>query len=178
MKHRQYYTDNHSDPEFFSGIGTEIFKEAIKEIIYCTDSKTLLDYGSGKGYQYTNLKFHEYWEVDVDMYDFGVEGIDVLPDKSYDGVIALRLLDLVPEDELDEVLTNIFARAKKFVFIALHNLPPRKYFPDGKHIGVTLEPLQWWEEKIKPYNTKGVDLEITTVLKHIKEWNLEIPTEL
>ena len=70
----------------------------VKDLVQDTKSKTLLDYGCGKGLQYTKWKHHE--ELGIDMpalYDPAVPSYDTLPDGPFDGVISTDVLEHIPE---------------------------------------------------------------------------------
>ena len=57
----------------------------VKDLVIDTKSKTLLDYGCGKGLQYTKWKHHE--ELGIEMpalYDPAVPAYDTLPEGPFD----------------------------------------------------------------------------------------------
>ncbi|CAB5221029.1 hypothetical protein UFOVP247_72 [uncultured Caudovirales phage] len=157
MRYKQYYVDNHAnDPQFFTGMKTTIYVERIKKLIEITESRDILDYGCGKGHQYDQLSYGTYWKANVDCYDPAVPSFETLPDKWYDGVICVDVLDLVPEEEIDQVLNNIFSRALKFAYIAIHDLPKNRTFADGQDISVTRKSQAWWDEKIIQHNVNRI----------------------
>jgi hypothetical protein len=159
MKYQQYYTYHHAqDDNFFMGSG-KLFKShanKMKTLIEMTGSSTLLDYGSGKGFQYSTLNTDSYWNVSVDCYDFAIPEFKTLQDKKYDGVLCMDMLDLVPEEEIDQVLTDIFSRATKFVYIVIRNWPSKKVFEDGNSISVNMNSKEWWDNKISQHNINNI----------------------
>jgi len=159
MKYQQYYTYHHAqDDNFFMGNG-KLFKShanKMKTLIEMTGSSTLLDYGSGKGFQYSTLNTDSYWNVSVDCYDFAIPEFKTLQDKKYDGVMCMDVFDLVPEEEVDQALTEIFSRATKFVYIVIRNWPSKKFLEDGNSISVNMNNGEWWDNKISQHNINNI----------------------
>jgi hypothetical protein len=145
---------------FFNGISCLKQKDAVKQLVVDTDSKTVLDYGSGKGHQYTVHNINKYWNVSVDCYDPYVKDFCVLQDKVYDGVICSDVLEHVPEDDLDEALGNIFKRATKFVFLCIFIGLAKKKFSDGTNVHVNLKTEDDWINRVAKHNIAKVKVEI------------------
>lgn len=131
-------------------------KGKILKLVNETKSATILDYGSGKGMQYSKFKIHEVWKVSVDCYDPYVAGIDILPDKKYDGVICTDVLEHVPEEKLDEALSIIFSKATKFVFLCIHIGEAKKTFSDGTNVHVTIKSKEFWTELVNKHNINNI----------------------
>ena len=134
----------------------------IKTLIDRFASKTILDYGAGRGKQYTApigapptdgsppLTIPDYWGVDsVTCYDAGYEPFGTLPTGTFDGVVCTDVLEHVPQQDLAWVLDEIFSYARKFVFINLASYPAKAILPNGENAHCTVEPLAWWHQTIK-----------------------------
>jgi hypothetical protein len=160
MKYKVDYTHLHETGNFFYGYSLLPSKERIYQIIKDTNSETVLDYGSGKGMQYSKRKVDLYWGVEVDCYDPGYKPFSVLPDKTYDGVICTEVMEHIPEDEVDQALREIFDRARKFVFFTislnLSNVDGGKTLLDGTNLHVTIKTEDWWNEKIRHHNKNNI----------------------
>jgi len=155
----------HKKPYFCRGTAIKGYVEEIKEIIEETKSETLLDYGCGKGHQYSVAKIHEFWGVKRPyLYDPGVDGIDIKPKGRFDGVICTDVLEHVENPEA--VLRELFWYAKNFVFmtISLQNSPERKNLPDGTPLHISVFPKEWWMDKIKS---------LSNGIKYIVHFDLE-----
>lgn len=136
-------------------------KGKILNIIKSTKSSTILDYGSGKGMQYSKFKMDKFWNVSVDCYDPYVEKLSVLPEKKYDGVICTDVLEHIPEEQLDETLNIIFSKATKFVFFCIHIDEAVKTFSDGQNVHVTIKPVEFWTDIVNKHNTNNLKLGLT-----------------
>jgi hypothetical protein len=155
MKHQQLYTDLHiENPDLWVGYSTCDHLDRIKNLIELTGSVSLLDYGCGKGHQYSILKYDEHWRVLVDCYDFAIPEFDALKDEQYDGVISIRVLSTVPDEEVDTVLKNIFERANKFVYLVIDKVPGKVF--NNKQVIIYNRSQQWWDDKILEHNTNGI----------------------
>jgi hypothetical protein len=159
INYKKEYERLHS-AGFFKGYSCLTLKNEIKSIIQLTDSKTILDYGSGKGCQYSIKQIDEFWGVVVDCYDPYVKELSILPNKCYDGVLCTDVLEHVPENEVDFVLNNIFSRANKFAYFCIHTGKAVKKFSDGTNVHVTIKNQEFWTNLIKEKNTKNISLQI------------------
>jgi len=158
MRYEQEYVELHQKhPDIFTGRSTYEHKDRIANLIELTGSSTVLDYGCGKGKQYTIDQYDLYWGVEVDCYDPAVDIYKTLPDKKYDGVIAIYVMEHIPEEEVDEVLEKIFSRAEKFVYLAIDDFEGRRTFSDGvTKIHVCLRSQEWWDDKVRQHNKNNV----------------------
>lgn len=163
VKYLEEYKRLHLKKESFSGSATFEYKYDIGKLIESTDSETLLDYGCGKAVHYKNFGYDLFWGVEVDCFDPAIDEFNTLHDKKYDGVICVYVMEHVPEEEVDQVLKDIFDRAEKFVFLAIANHVSGKKFEDGQQIHVTMEDQAWWQAKVDEHNTNNVlvDLRVT-----------------
>jgi hypothetical protein len=89
-----------------------------------------------------------------------------LPEGNFDGVYSTDVLEHIPEEELDRVLTEIFSKADKFVYLGICTVPSQHILSNGENAHDTVQPFDWWVHKIIPYakvntmvhcygNTKG-----------------------
>src|SRR6185369_3732176 len=97
--------------EVFAGTSLIPHIGEIRDLIGATESRTILDYGSGKGLQYRPHaivldavdaeSIAEYWDVDVvKCYDPAVPEFARLPDERFDGVICTDVLEHCPKEDL------------------------------------------------------------------------------
>lgn len=109
-----------------------------------------LDYGCGKGLQWTEHKLHE--EAGVEMptlYDPAVEGIDDRPFGEFDCTICTDVMEHIPEEKMRETLEDIYAYTEKAVLLQIACNPAKKSFADGTNFHVNCKPEDWWFRTIK-----------------------------
>ncbi len=140
--------------------GQSLLRQAgrIKKLVEKFYSKTLLDYGSGKGCQYrmTNLNFQDgteiesipkYWGVEtITCYDPGYPPFSDPPDGTFDGVISTDVLEHCPEDDIPWIVGELFSFARRFVFMNAACYPAQKHLPNGENAHTTVKPAEWWED--------------------------------
>jgi len=145
----------------FPGVSIMPFVGDIADLVGEFQSVTLLDYGCGKGLQYSRDKIYKAWGNHAPtLYDPGVPALATKPTGQFDGVISTDMLEHVPIDELDAVVTEIAAYAKQWVFLSVCCRPAKSLrFPDGQNIHVTIKPFAWWLDVLNPYFS-GVHLEV------------------
>lgn len=145
----EQYRSMHRSPKMFRGGSIKGHIEAIADCIKRYDAKTLLDYGCGKGIQYTEMKVHERWGVAMPrLYDPAVAGIDKKPAGTFDGAINTDVMEHIPEAHVDEVFREVVGYATKFVFFCIFTEPSRKVLPSGENCHITVRPPDWWLQRI------------------------------
>lgn len=167
----------HEDPDRYPGNSLQIHVRTIHNLITETSSRSLLDYGCGKGYQYTKemMHVHHFCGIMPSLYDPAVETHNVLPEGKFDGVISTDVMEHIPEHELDDVLKQIYNKANKFVYLGICTVPAKAILPNGENAHCTVKPIEWWINKIEPLATVDTTIhcyggKIRTT-KHIKVSN-------
>jgi hypothetical protein len=145
--------------------GQSLPKQApyIKRLIQRTGAQSILDYGSGKGHQYSLRRIVDaetgidhpdiksYWGVrEIRCFDPGYPPFSELPSGTFDGVICTDVLEHCPEEDIAWILDELFAFARKFVFANIACFPARKLLPSGGNAHCTVKPVKWWEQQIGP----------------------------
>jgi len=132
-------------------------------------AKTLLDYGSGKGQQYGPIPVRpgdgrefpdipSFWGVQVTCFDPGHEPFSVLPDGPFDAVISTDVLEHCPEEDLEWIVGEMFARAGKFLYANAAFYLASKILPNGENAHITLQPLPWWQALFERVATRYPDV--------------------
>src|SRR5947207_13034544 len=152
-----------------SSLGAHIVR--IKRWVERTGTRTILDYGAGKGMQYRPQKvvvdgehvadgIVEYWDVDeVHCFDPGYAPHSALPERKFDGVICTDVLEHCPEEDLPWILDEIFGYAMRFVYLNVACYPARKTLPNGENAHITVRPPQWWDALVKRHGTTPWELQ-------------------
>jgi len=125
----------------FNGRSLVKFVDVIKSFLENRDSKTLLDYGCGKGFLYTD-KFNtvtkeidkplpELWEL-----------------EKFDAVICTDVLEHLPESDLMWVIDEILSYADKMVFLNIACLKALKILSTGENVHLSIFHYFDWLELI------------------------------
>jgi len=129
----------------------------IKSLIDRTGARTLLDYGSGKGSYYRGQPVAvkgagsfdsvlDYWNVDsVACYDPAYAPFSDLPKEQFDGVVCTDVMEHCPAEDVPWIVDEMFAYARRFVFVNVACYPAKKTLPNGENAHCTIEPPGWWE---------------------------------
>ena len=140
----------------------------IKGLVQATSSKTILDYGAGKGLQYRPHKIvvdgrqvaegiAEYWDVDeVRCFEPGYAPHSARPEGMFDGVVSTDVLEHCPHEDLDWILAEIFGYARRFVYLNVACYPARKSLPNGENAHATVRPPDWWRDKVSAASRPGL----------------------
>lgn len=147
-----------SAEETFPGVSLRYQAVRIKNLIDRTGARTILDYGSGKGYLYDLPEFKidgtgqwpsliDYWDVDeVICYDPAYPPFSKLPEGKFDGVICTDVLEHCPEEDVPWIVAEIFGYAKCFIFANIACYPSPDLLPTGENSHCTTNPSGWWQQ--------------------------------
>jgi hypothetical protein len=157
----EQYRIMHQSPKMFRGRLAEVYAAEIAEATNRLGLETLLDYGSGKGHQYSVSRQHEVWGFPQPRcFDPGVPEFAGKPTEQFDGVISLDCMEHIPEQYVDQVLGEIFGFARKYVFLVIFTDLARKSLPDGRNCHLTVRPEAWWRERIAAANRAGIEMQV------------------
>lgn len=182
----QYQKLHAQDPMMFSGQQTLYVKKYIEYLIKKFDCKTMLDYGCGKGLQYTIEKANKNWGVELFLFDIGVREFSLKPTGTFDIVSSTDMLEHCETVDIPNILKEINDYAKSVVIVSISTREAKKILPDGRNAHLTVKPKEWWMKQIykisdKPWlvlfegnglsNTQGIsrDFEIETIGLPIEE---------
>lgn len=140
----------HADKNFL-GLSILNYATSIRKLLTATDSRTMLDFGCGRGeayksphklYKQLGLPRHA-----VTLYDPVFMPTAVLPVGQFDLVVCSDVLEHIPEHEVDEFVARLFSYAKKAVWASVCCRPAKKFFPDGRNLHVTVRDYPWWNDR-------------------------------
>jgi len=153
------YKKIHEDPEMFPGKSVVKYAHYIKSIVKDNKCKTLLDYGSGKGYLYEKdnkylkeklqIPFHKFLNIkSYRCYDPGVEKFSQLPTDTYDMVIAVDVMEHLPTQDLEWIIDSIMSYANNATFFNIACFEALKTFKNGKNLHISIHEPEWWIDLI------------------------------
>ena len=108
--------------------------------------KTILDYGCGSG-SVVELLSKTYSLVEG--YDPCVEKYSRYPDKVYDTLISMDVLEHIEPEYLDDNLTNISKLFAKAAYLDIHTSASPTFLPDGRNAHLIQEQPDFWRNKIQ-----------------------------
>jgi hypothetical protein len=150
----------------FNGLSLMSQLERIKSLIDRTGSRTVLDYGSGKGQQYEPVLLNgpdgtpydgviDFWGVDsVHCYDPCYLPYSTLPQERFDGVVSTDVLEHCPEQDIPWIVDEIFGFAESCVYTNIACYPARKHLPNGENAHCTIKPIGWWDNILRSAATR------------------------
>lgn len=115
---------------------------------------SILDYGCGKGRLALGLSRYGFSvNVDVTGYDPAVPQFATRPDRRFDAVVSIDVLEHIEPEHLVDVIRDIRFYATRSVFLSIHCGPARKHLPDGRNAHLIQKPPAWWLELLMSYFT-------------------------
>ena len=145
------YTRIHESTTTMSGRTTMKNKDLIKKVIDIEQTISVLDFGCGKGWQYTRQNVHKEWGIEMPhLYDPYVKGYQKLPSVGqhyYDLVLCVDVMEHILPEEVNETLYQLFFLGRA-VYFHIDTKPAIKEFTDGTNFHVSLHNKEWWEKKL------------------------------
>lgn len=165
--------EQHRESKTYSGKFVRPYRGEIAAIITRLGCKTALDYGCGKGLQYSwvspeGLTLEQFWGLEVQKYDPAHPDFDTEPVGSFDIVICSHVLNVIPLPDLDWVIDRLYSLADKAVFIVNAVCsPPQK--PNKARWRVENTAVNWttaeWLERLASRKTKPIEVHLVTKSK-------------
>jgi hypothetical protein len=139
----------HNKSVTWDGGGSYQYIKQLQEIIKQYNCKTMLDYGCGKGTQYSGdeLDFAQLIGINsYNLYDPAYEKYKELPVGKWDLTVCLDVLPFIPEEDIDVVKNLMLSMTNTLCVVGLHSdLQARK----SKKPFVCIKSEEWWEEKLQ-----------------------------
>lgn len=150
---------------YFPGNSTAKWSDDIQAMLERHNAKDVLDYGSGKGAQYSRDKLHHKWKIEQPhLYEPAVPELAKLPDRNFEAVICCDVLEHLEGMELYECILNVLTYADKCAFFAITCRPAGKSLPDGRNCHITIQSPMWWRGYIQAIIDRVVKHNIEVVL--------------
>ena len=163
----------------------------IDNVINNYSFNTILDAGCGQGDVIKYLLKNGYDCKGVEISDFIVKqkslelfnrgiikisSLENIPfdDNSFDIVFSSDVLEHIPEEKIDIVISELCRVAKYDLFLTI-NLRPSS---ENNKYHITLKSREWWEDKFEKNNVQINHLLITKLQKRVKNLNIKEIMEL
>ena len=155
----EYKKFHREQRDYGSGGALKFHKQHIDDLIKDTKAETLLDFGCGKAEVYEKNDWD--WPM-PSLYDPAIPEYSTLPDGPFDGVLSADVMEHIPEDQVPEIIEQIFSRAERFVYLGIATSPAKAILSNGENAHCTLKPIQWWVEQIHQHAPREVYTHIKT----------------
>lgn len=144
------YRAIHADPDRYRGKLQQYFVDEIADLVKRHKARTLLDYGCGKGHQYTFHKQHKAWgNIMPHLYDPGYLPHASRPHGNFDGVICTDVMEHVPHIHVPWVMRDALCYVAKFAFFCIFTEPSKATLPDGRNAHLTVKPVGYWMDRVE-----------------------------
>jgi hypothetical protein len=159
--YRELYTKYHDDhAKFLAGKVSVEHVKGIARMVYRwrervrTRYPRILDYGSGKGFQYLTKRIHEKWGgILPHCYDLGVFHLAKRPEGRFDIILCTDVMEHLEAEDVPDVLADLRAytgdRRPASIYLNICCRLAWKKFDDGSNLHKTVEEPDWWEQKIE-----------------------------
>ena len=110
---------------------------------------SILDYGCGSSTLLDDIGCQDTEKV---RYDPGVQRYSIKPKGKFDLIFCTDVLEHVPEEGLDAILTEIKQlSATGMVVFTISPKPAAQILPNGQNAHCTIHPPEWWKDKLEEY---------------------------
>jgi hypothetical protein len=180
-------TKHHASSNTFSGKFLRPHKPFLMSLIDRLEIKSALDYGCGKGAQYTwvdqedGKTLEQAFGFEVSKYDPAWPPYAAEPVGPFDLVICTHVLGSIPTVDLDWVLARLYSLATKAVYISEKIGPVKKKVfskPEEHPIGWT--PKQWLVRIVQFASSHSVETHVSfrtrdeengvQIARHVRGW--------
>lgn len=141
------------------GVGGGKHAAIVRKLADSIKSRSVLDYGCGKGYLAKALDF-PIWE-----YDPAIPGKDQSP-RAADLVVCTDVLEHIEPDKLAFVLADLRRCVRKLGYFVIHTGPAGKTLPDGRNTHLIQRDKAWWRKTLGKFFQVG-DITQTGPLLHV-----------
>lgn len=144
---------HHKRHKTFSGNGCLKHSDDIIALAGEVDAWSALDYGCGKANQYEKKITHNGRETTleealgfpVDKYDPAVKQFAKTDlTEARDLVWCTDVMEHIPEEDIPNVIDELFRLAGKALFVTVATYPAKKELPNGENAHVCLKDEAWW----------------------------------
>lgn len=130
------------------GVGGGKHARTVLDIADSVKSKSILDYGCGKGYLAKSIPF-PIWE-----YDPAIPGKDESP-RPADVVVCTDVLEHIEPEKLTYVLSDLRRCVKQVGYFVISTRAAMKTLADGRNTHLIIQNKDWWNEKLEKYFKVG-----------------------
>lgn len=117
----------------------------IRPDIVMLQPQSVIDYGCGQSTLIDELKLG--YQPELFRYDPAIPAHSTLPDRKFDLLLNVDVLEHIEEHDLDKVLASMRAACHNALII-VDLKEAALLLEDGRNAHVTIRPREWWAAKI------------------------------
>ena len=114
--------------------------------MYRVKPQSVIDYGCGRSRLPDLLKY--LGVPKVTRYDPAIPAYSARPEAKHDLLISVDVMEHLPEDEVDGVLSDMMSLGRNAVLVINTRLA-KTILPDGRNAHLTVRPAIWWLKTLK-----------------------------
>ena len=122
--------------------------------------RSIIDYGTGKGALVHSLRNSLPADYIVDGYDPSVEEWENKPEKKYDIVTCVDVLEHLEITNIDEFIISVKSITHHFCFLVIDLQPAVQILSNGRNAHTLLAPHDWWASKIASHFSTTINFPI------------------
>lgn len=146
---RQHLSDyEHFHSSEIYGTGGKCFPDTLPHIM-ALSPKSLIDYGAGR----SKIAYWLGREANMEhvaCFDPAVPEISQIPEEKFDVVVSFDVLEHIPEEEMDAVLSEM-AKVATHALLIIDIAPAKATLSDGRNAHVSLHDESWWQDRLAQY---------------------------
>ena len=149
------------------GKSSEDLLDKIAPIVIKENPQTILDYGCGR-----SGLIHYFWndgKRKLFKFDPAIREYKAIKVSRPDMIFCTDVLEHIPYNKLDLLLTDIKTRTKKAIF-TISLIKARKKLPNGMNAHITIEPAEFWIELLELFFDKITVIEKDDKGIFLKTW--------
>lgn len=139
-----YYRETHSRRVY--GTSSVKYIRYLRPWIRLRNPRSILDYGCGQSLFLDVLDIGN--DVHLLRYDPAIPDFDTLPAEPADLLINIDVLEHIPEDDIDTVLSEMKTACRDAILV-IDTVPAKHTLPDGRNAHLTIRPADWWQKRIE-----------------------------
>jgi len=155
-EYREQLTKLHSKVDSF-GKRSKLPNE-FKNLLDDNKFDSILDFGAGKG-NVTNTLIVDY--PDTKIYSYDPVTYNVPLPTEVDVVYSSDVLEHIEPELLDDTLSELFDRARKYQYHLIACHPAKKKLSNGKNAHLIIEEPEWWKQKLEKFDNWSIVYEDT-----------------
>lgn len=121
--------------------------DQIEALVRDTGVDTVLDYGAGSSGILAKELPQRIPGLRIISYEPGIPAL-AAPPVPAPLVLCIDVLEHVEPEHVDAVLDDLQRVTLKHGFFNVATEPAQRILPDGRNAHLTIQPVEWWEQKI------------------------------